>query len=168
MTNDTSVTDFPFLARQLTRKFLVNMLQDVVSRDSRGIILRETQERNFDIALLAHCHYITIQAKWDLFSWVCDNIARKLWTTDGMWLGLKGNKNNLPNTPSSTSAYFTRIRAREAVGMHGSLSLEPHDKSKLLQLNLKKKRVRIPVTQGISPMMKPHFFRAARACSVVH
>lgn len=135
MTNDTSVTDFPFLARQLTRKFLVNMLQDVVSRDSRGIILRETQERNFDIALLAHCHYITIQAKWDLFSWVCDNTARKLWTTDGMWLGLKGNKNNLPNTPSSTSAYFTRIRAREAVGMHGSLSLEPHDKSKLLQLN---------------------------------
>lgn len=85
-----------------------------------------------------------------------------------MWLGLKGNKNNLPNTPSSTSAYFTRIRAREAVGMHGSLSLEPHDKSKLLQLNLKKKRVRIPVTQGISPMMEPHFFRAARACSVVH
>lgn len=68
MTNDTSVTDFPFLARQLTRKFLVSMLQDVVSRDSRGIILRETQERNFDIALLAHCHYITIQAKWDLFS----------------------------------------------------------------------------------------------------
>lgn len=53
-----------------------------------------------------------------------------------MWLGLKGNKNNLPNTPSSTSAYFTRIRAREAVGMRGSLSLEPHDKSKLLQLNL--------------------------------